>query len=88
MNYENLLSNFPKRNDLWNVYLDMEIKYTKDIEYIRYLFQKICQMPHKPKMAKSFLKKYSKFESEKGDQSGLKKVKILAEEYVKKINLD
>jgi len=32
MNFENIISNFPKRNDIWNIYLDMEIKYVKQIE--------------------------------------------------------
>ena len=52
MNLENILVNFPKRTDIWNVYLDMEIKYTKNQKYIRDLFNKFILLPHKIKKAK------------------------------------
>ena len=34
--FENILSNYPKRTDLWSVYVDMVIK-TDDIEAVRYI---------------------------------------------------
>lgn len=30
MNFENMLTNFPKKTNIWNLYLDMEIKYSKN----------------------------------------------------------
>ena len=34
--FENVLSNFPKRTDIWSIYLDMMIK-TGDIEATRWV---------------------------------------------------
>ena len=33
-NFENILSNFSNKSQIWNQYLDMEIKYVKDKENI------------------------------------------------------
>ena len=40
--FENILSNYPKRTDLWSVYVDMMIK-TGDIEAVRYVTLWACQ---------------------------------------------
>ncbi len=45
----------------------MEIKYSNDINQVREIFDRVCSMPHKSKIAKQFFKKYFNFESVKGD---------------------
>ncbi len=62
LNFENILANFPKRNDIWNVYIDLEIKYTQDIFQIRNLFEKVLALNPKLKMAKNLFEKYLNFE--------------------------
>jgi len=35
--FESILSNYPKRTDLWSVYLDMELRDIQDAQIPRYL---------------------------------------------------
>ena len=85
MNLENILVNFPKRTDIWNVYLDMEIKYTKNQKYIRDLFNKFILLPHKIKKAKKIFKKYLNYEIVNGNTKTQNFVKEKAQSYVSKI---
>lgn len=63
MQFEQLVEKHPKKNQIWNLYLDMEIKYSKDLNKIREIFDRVCSLPHKTKIAKGFFKKYFSFES-------------------------
>ena len=33
--FEGIVSNYPKKTDIWSVYIDMEIKFVGDIQAIR-----------------------------------------------------
>lgn len=96
--FEGLLSSFPKRVDLWSVFLDLEIK-VGDVEQVRRLFERALgigvaadgtkageKKKLKGKQAKFFFKKWLAFE-EKMDTSGngkkVDEVKARAAEYVK-----
>lgn len=35
--FEGIISNYPKKIDIWSVYIDMEIKYISDVEVIRFV---------------------------------------------------
>lgn len=74
--FEGLLSSFPKRVDLWNILLDLEIK-TGDAEQVRRLFERVLGTREmkkgaaaagdtgkklRPKQAKFFFKKWLDFE--------------------------
>lgn len=72
--FEGLLSSFPKRIDLWNVLLDLEIK-VGDTEQVRRLFERVLGLQSKkgnisvdankkvkPKQAKFLFKKWLDFE--------------------------
>ena len=72
--FEGLLSSFPKRIDLWNVLLDLEIK-AGDAEQVRRLFERVLGLQSKkgkvsidsskklkPKQAKFLFKKWLDFE--------------------------
>lgn len=55
--FESIVSNYPKRTDIWNVYLDIEIKYgSKDST--RNLFDRCINLKLKPRKMKFFFKKY------------------------------
>ncbi|KAF7589777.1 rRNA biogenesis protein rrp5 [Aspergillus hancockii] len=72
--FEGLLSSFPKRMDLWNILLDLEIK-NGDAEQVRRLFERVLGIRDtkgavsveaskklRPKQAKFFFKKWLSFE--------------------------
>ncbi|RHZ52376.1 putative rRNA biogenesis protein RRP5 [Aspergillus thermomutatus] len=82
--FEGLLSSFPKRIDLWNVLLDLEIK-NGDAEQVRRLFERVLGIRDakkgaaapidaskklRPKQAKFFFKKWLSFEEKLAAASG------------------
>ncbi|XP_052099288.1 protein RRP5 homolog [Mytilus californianus] len=79
--FENILSNYPKRTDLWSVYVDMVIK-TADIEAVRHLLDRVIHMKLSAKKMKFFFKKYLDFEQSHGDNKHVEYVKQKAFEYV------
>ena len=76
-----LLANYPRRFDLWSIFLDLEIKQGEPA-VIRRLFQSVLAMKMSSKKAKFFFKKWSQWEQESGDAAGIAEVKRLAKEYV------
>lgn len=97
--FEGLLSSFPKRVDLWNVLLDLEIK-NGDAEQVRRLFERVLGIRDtkkntglvieegkkvKPKQARFFFKKWLGFEEKKGDEKAVEETKAKAAEYVKSL---
>ena len=83
--FETLLSQWPKRLDLWNVLLDLEMK-KGDGERVRGLFERVTgeDMKLKPRKAKYFFKRWLGFEEKAGDRKSAERVKALAAEYVEK----
>jgi rRNA biogenesis protein RRP5 len=84
--FEGLLSSFPKRVDLWNVLLDLEIK-NGDAEQVRRLFERVLGIRDakkgaaaaapmddskklRPKQAKFFFKKWLSFEEKLAAANG------------------
>ncbi|MCJ1247758.1 rRNA biogenesis protein rrp5 [Trapelia coarctata] len=81
--FEGLLSTFPKRLDLWNVMLDLEIKLGNK-EQIRRLFGRVTGSKLKAKKAKYFFKKWLDWEEKEGDEKSSENVKARAAEFVRK----
>ena len=81
--FEGLISSFPKRVDLFNVLLDLEIK-QGDHEQVRALFERIFAGKVKPKQAKFFFKRWLEFEEKVGDEKSVDAVKLRAADWVKK----
>ncbi|WBW74778.1 U3 snoRNP-associated protein Rrp5 [Schizosaccharomyces osmophilus] len=79
--FEGLLSNYPKRLDLWNVLIDMEVK-QGDTAIIRRLFERVLASKLSTKKAKFIFKKWLTYEKEIGDNKGVDSVKQKALEYV------
>jgi rRNA biogenesis protein RRP5 len=85
--FEGLLSSFPKRIDLWNVLLDLEIK-VGDAEQVRRLFERVLGLKSgkksavsidtskklKPKQARFLFKKWLAFEEGLAAASGDEKM--------------
>lgn len=59
--FEAILNNYPKRTDIWSVYLDCEIKH-KHIKQVRNLFERCITLKLKPKKIQFFFKRYLEFE--------------------------
>nr|KMM66237.1 rRNA biogenesis protein RRP5 [Coccidioides posadasii RMSCC 3488] len=101
--FEGLLSSFPKRVDLWNILLDLEIK-VGDVDQVRRLFERVLGIGRgvgadgskagmkklKDKQAKFFFKKWLTFEEKisNGDDKMVDEVKARAAEYVKSLKED
>jgi len=79
--FEELLSTYPKRIDIWNIYLDQEVK-NGDTDKIRSLFEKITSLKLTAKKMKYFFKRYLHFEEKFGDSDRVKHVKQRATEFV------
>ncbi|RLN80155.1 hypothetical protein BBJ28_00008758 [Nothophytophthora sp. Chile5] len=79
--FEGILANYPKRMDLWNVYLDKEVKFG-DAGLVRALFERLLAMEFSAKKMKFLFKKYLQFEQEQGDDDRVEHVKQLAKDFV------
>ncbi|PYI06782.1 nucleic acid-binding protein [Aspergillus sclerotiicarbonarius CBS 121057] len=98
--FEGLLSSFPKKIDLWNILLDLEIK-NGDAEQVRRLFERVLGITKKggaveaskkvrPKQARFFFKKWLSFEeklasAEGGNGKMVEEIKAKAAAYVKSL---
>lgn len=82
--FETLLSQWPKRLDLWNILLDLEVR-QGDQAVIRRLFERVTGSGSKlkAKKAKFFFKKWLEYEEKSGDKKSQEGVKALAAEYVR-----
>ena len=88
--FEGLLESFPKRIDLWNVLLDLEIKLAADGDKaaVRRLFERVTSssaVKKKRKTAKFFFKRWLDWEEKDagGDERKVEAVKKKAAEYVR-----
>lgn len=85
--FEGLLSAFPKRIDLFNVLLDLELTLEDNEATVRGLFERIFAGPRKlkPKQAKYFFKRWLAFEEGVGggNERRVDEVKAKAAEWVR-----
>ena len=70
--FEGIVTNYPKRMDVWSIYMDMEIKYGGDNNQTqaRHLFERcldVDEIKRKPKKMKLVFRKYMEFESAHGN---------------------
>ncbi|CAK8570928.1 unnamed protein product [Lathyrus sativus] len=79
--FEEILREYPKRTDLWSVYLDQEIQ-RKDKDLIRALFERAISLSLPPKRIKFLFKKYLDYEKSQGDEERIESVMRKAMEYV------
>ncbi|KAK2985370.1 hypothetical protein RJ640_029327 [Escallonia rubra] len=79
--FEGMLREYPKRTDLWSIYLDQEIR-IGDVDVIRALFERAISLSLPPKKMKSLFSKYLGYEKSLGDEERIESVKRKAMEYV------
>ncbi|XP_048585462.1 protein RRP5 homolog isoform X2 [Nematostella vectensis] len=78
---ESVLSNYPKRTDIWSVYIDMMSKQGHP-DTVRQIFERVIHMNLSSRKMKFLFKKYLDFEREHGDEMSVEAVKTKAMEYV------
>eukprot|EP01097_Dermamoeba_algensis_P010135 TRINITY_DN7383_c0_g1_i1.p1 TRINITY_DN7383_c0_g1~~TRINITY_DN7383_c0_g1_i1.p1 ORF type:complete len:163 (+),score=67.08 TRINITY_DN7383_c0_g1_i1:39-491(+) len=78
---EGILTNYPKKLDIWSVYLDLEIK-LGDKKKIRNLFERLTSLNMSTKKMKFVFKKYLTWEKKNGSEAEVEKVKQKAIEYI------
>lgn len=80
--FEGILANYPRRIDLWGVYLDQEVSRGGDQNRVRALFERATHLTLPAKKMKFFFKKYLEYEKQHGDAAGVEHVKKRAMEFV------
>ena len=81
--YEKLLASYPKRTDLWSIYIDMLIKYDTDpVNAARPIFDRILSLNIPPKKMKFLIKKYLQFEKQYGTSADVNRAKERITQYV------
>lgn len=78
---EGVLRNYPRRTDLWSVYIDQELA-QGDGERIRALFERATHLQLPPKKMKFLFKRYLDYERKRGSAEGVAHVKRRAMEFV------
>ncbi|EKD20395.1 uncharacterized protein L3040_004320 [Drepanopeziza brunnea f. sp. 'multigermtubi'] len=81
--FEALLTTFPKRLDIWNQLLDLEIQ-QNDKDIIRGVFERMVKTNKalKPKQAVAWFRRWSEWEEGNGDKKSKEKVLAKTQEWV------
>ncbi|XP_053306401.1 protein RRP5 homolog [Spea bombifrons] len=79
--FESTLSNYPKRTDLWSVYIDMMMKHGGQKE-VRDIFERVIHLSMTAKRIKFFFKRYLEYEKKHGTAESIQAVKEKALAYV------
>jgi rRNA biogenesis protein RRP5 len=77
--FEGLVSTWPKKGDVWDVYLSLEMSHGSD-ENIRDLFERMSKVGKK-KRAISVFKNWAEWEQSKGNKKGVERVKALEQQW-------
>ncbi|KAM8805938.1 protein RRP5 homolog [Eudromia elegans] len=79
--FESTLSSYPKRTDIWSIYMDIMIKHGSQKE-VRDIFERVIHLSLAPKRMKFFFKRYLDYEKKYGTAETVLAVKTAALEYV------
>lgn len=77
--FEGLVSTWPKRFDVWDVYLSLEMQHGGE-ENVRDLFERMSKVGKK-KRAMTIFGKWSEWEEGKGNRKGVERVKALEQQW-------
>ena len=86
--FEGIVTNYPKRMDIWAIYMDMEVKYGGgkiNQQQSRHLFERCLSLPEIAKKAKKMklvFRKYMEFENALGNENKLADLRIRVEQYL------
>ncbi|KAH8360095.1 hypothetical protein KR093_010661 [Drosophila rubida] len=82
---DDIVTSYPKRIDIWNLYVDMLVK-CNVIDSARNVLERAVLQKLPPNKMLVIYKKYLEFEHKHGTEANAARVKQLAEEYVKSQN--
>ncbi|KAH8915962.1 hypothetical protein BT69DRAFT_1271010 [Atractiella rhizophila] len=82
--FEGVLDSFPKRLDVWKVYLDLEKK-VGNFDATRNLFERVTKAKWSSKKSKFLFKSWLEFEKEHGNERTVEQVKQKAVDYVQNV---
>ncbi|KAK3510814.1 hypothetical protein QTP70_022728 [Hemibagrus guttatus] len=85
--FEKVLSSYPKRTDLWSVFLDLMMKHGSQKD-VRALFDRVVHLSVSVKKVKFFFKRYLDYEKKHGTPESIQAVKQKAMEYVESKGTD
>ncbi|KAK3295771.1 uncharacterized protein B0H64DRAFT_432451 [Chaetomium fimeti] len=85
--FENLLATYPRKFDLWNQLLDLEVSVPaedSDVAVVRDLFDRGSKVKGlKPRQAKAWFRRWAKWEEERGDAKSRERVSARAVEWAR-----
>ncbi|XP_066517483.1 protein RRP5 homolog isoform X2 [Hoplias malabaricus] len=79
--FEKVLTSYPKRTDLWSVFIDLMVKHGSQKD-VRDLFDRVIHLSVSVKKIKFFFKRYLDYEKKHGTPESIQAVKRKAVEYV------
>ena len=82
--FEGLLATFPKRYDLWDVFISLEVA-NGEIDNARALYERLSQQKMKANKAKALFKRWHAFEEKHGNRKTTEHVKSRATEYLENL---
>ena len=80
--FDGILSNYPKRVDVWSVYMDMELKHGADTDSAKRVFERATSLKLSSKKMKFFFTRYLAFARDHGTPELVAHVKEKARAYV------
>ena len=78
--FEGLVSTYPKKGDVWDVYIDLERSHGSE-EAVRALFERAAKAGGKSKRISSVYKKWAEWEEGSGNVKGVERVRALQEQW-------
>ncbi|KAI3352853.1 hypothetical protein L3Q82_019426 [Scortum barcoo] len=79
--FDKVLTSYPKRTDLWSVFIDLMVKHGSQKE-VRALFDRVIHLSVSVKKIKFFFKRYLEYEKKHGTPQSIQTVKEKAIEFV------
>jgi rRNA biogenesis protein RRP5 len=77
--FEGLVSTWPKKGDVWDVYLSLEMSHGSE-DNVRDLFERMSKVGKK-KRAMTVFKNWAEWEESKGNKKGVERVKALEQQW-------
>ncbi|XP_010775558.1 protein RRP5 homolog [Notothenia coriiceps] len=79
--FDKILTSYPKRTDLWSVFIDLMVKHGSQKE-VRALFDRVIHLSVSVQKIKFFFKRYLEYEKKLGTPQSIQAVKEKAMEFV------
>ncbi|XP_044202134.1 protein RRP5 homolog isoform X2 [Thunnus albacares] len=79
--FDKVLTSYPKRTDLWSVFIDLMVKHRSQKD-VRALFDRVIHLSVSVKKIKFFFKRYLEYEKKHGTPQSIQTVKEKAMEFV------